>query len=355
MTDTATLYLILLLVSAAIAIQVFKYVADRWVWVVYYYQLSRWWLRTQWAAANGYAYEPSYDDYEDEYQPPILQEWPKERKQPEGLYLFEEAETGRRFGLNLASGHGGIFGMTGSGKGNTLQLIILLALLDREQPKIVVLDRKAGLDYSSFVDLKNFELFRTAEAGDTVTAGLDAQLKEMVRRNELLFKSKQRNINEYNKKFPTKKLQRILVIADEFKDFLPEQKERAEKLAAMSRAAGFTLVFSTQQPLAAHIPTGIQAQFDWRMVNRVANSKMILVATGVAKAAEVEISPVGLERGQAVRIDDLGWRLVNIPFVDTESRDAVLERIQENAAATTGTPSSIQYRPDGDIQNQSGR
>lgn len=335
MTDTATLYFVLLLVSAALAIQVFKYVTDRWVWVVYYYQLTRWWFRQQWATANGYAYEPDFSDYEDEYQPAVLQEWPAEDEQPEGLYLFEETDTGRRFGLNLAGGHGGIFGMTGSGKGNTLQLIILLALLDPEQPKIVVLDRKAGLDYSAFVDFKNFELYRTAEAGDTVTAGLDAQIKEMMRRNELLFKSKQRNIIEYNRKFPSKKLQRVLVIADEFKDFTSEQKDRAEKLAAMSRAAGFTIVFSTQQPLAVHIPTGIQAQFDWRMINRVANSKMVLVAAGVAKAAEVEISPVGLEKGQAVRIDELGWRLVKIPFVDTEGRDAVLERISDGSTNTT--------------------
>jgi hypothetical protein len=90
-----------------------------------------------------------------------------------------------------------IAGASGSGKGNTLQTIALAALAAGPQKvHLTILDGKGGVDYAFALDIDHADLYYA----DNLSAGCDAVVTEMKRRNALLMNARARNIFEYNQR-----------------------------------------------------------------------------------------------------------------------------------------------------------
>lgn len=241
------------------------------------------------------------------------------------IYTYE----GHNFGFSLEDGHGGIVGKSGSGKGNLIQLICLYVLrMGKTVAELVVLDRKAGLDYAPFVGLAGFTLYRGRGKGDSdrILSGLQTIEVEMERRLELMFASKKRNIKEYNK-IAAEPLPYVVVVCDELADFTDVHKSYIETMVAMYRATGLVLVVATQHPLAKHLSSTIQGNLSWRFICKVANKRLNLVATGAATNDEIEIDPTLVAKGEAILRDEDRWLLVQVPLLTEAWRDSLIDNL----------------------------
>jgi S-DNA-T family DNA segregation ATPase FtsK/SpoIIIE len=171
-------------------------------------------------------------------------------------------------------GHWGIFGTTGSGKGNALQHIALSALeLGPTSAQLVVLDAKGGLDYGFCDRINHAALYANKEIG----AGCKWLLEEMERRTQLLRAVDARHLDEYNRQ-AQERLPLILVIADEIADFPNDQHDAIETIARMGRAVGIVLFVATQYPTADVLTSQIQANVSNRIVFRLTSSAFSSVA-----------------------------------------------------------------------------
>lgn len=172
--------------------------------------------------------------------------------------------------------HWGVFGTTGSGKGNTLQHIALAALsLGPEKVRLVVLDGKGGVDYGFCRRIAHAQLAIRKEI-DQVAGELVA---ELVRRTELLAAVDARNVEEYHQRAPeAPRIPALVVIADELINFSKEARACLDEIACTGRAAGMNLFVAAQHPTTEVISSQLQANLANRLVFRVASSEYTRVA-----------------------------------------------------------------------------
>ncbi|HEX6290231.1 MAG TPA: FtsK/SpoIIIE domain-containing protein [Herpetosiphonaceae bacterium] len=187
--------------------------------------------------------------------------------------LLFDSDTWR--GIRIGKdGHWGVFGTTGSGKGNALQHLALAALeLGPTTAQLVVLDAKGGLDYGFCDRIAHARLYANTQIG----AGCQRVLDEMERRTALLRAADARHIDEYNAQ-AAPRLPLLLVIADEIADFTSDQHDAIETVARMGRAVGIVLFVATQYPTAEVLTSQIQANVSNRVVFRLTSSAFSSVA-----------------------------------------------------------------------------
>ncbi len=223
--------------------------------------------------------------------------------------------------------HWGVFGTTGSGKGNILQFIALAALeLGKEAVSLTVLDGKGGLDYAFCEQISHAALYYS----DNLTSGVDITLKEMDRRNKILLASGARNTQEYFKR-TGERIPLQIVIADELINFSRQDKAKLEKFACLSRAMGGVLFVATQYPTADLIPSQIQANVANRLVFRLVSSEYTGVALRRVKADNGLYEPSMIPKnkpGMAVLRRDSGIEVLGrAPELTDEHRDAWIVRL----------------------------
>lgn len=189
-----------------------------------------------------------------------------------------------------------IAGTTGSGKSVMLNGIIL-SLLYKSSPedvRLILVDPKQ-------VEFKIYEgiphLLTPRVLTDAVKAGnaLQWAVDEMERRYRLIGDASVRDIWEYNKTEAVvsgkkKKMPFIVLIIDEFSDFMMTSKKEVEdrivRIGQKARAAGIHMILATQRPTIECVTGGIKANFPSRIAFKVAgrvNSDVILGMTGAEK------------------------------------------------------------------------
>lgn len=115
-------------------------------------------------------------------------------------------------------------------------------------------------------------------------------IKEMEKRYDLLEKNSVKNIEEYNSKVEKpNKLSRILIVVDEFANFMEDKEYKADiessikRISAEARAAGIHMIISTQSPRGDVITTTIRNNLGARVGLRVPDhnaSNLILGMSG---------------------------------------------------------------------------
>lgn len=189
-----------------------------------------------------------------------------------------------------------IAGTTGSGKSVMLNGIIL-SLLYKSSPedvRLMLIDPKQ-------VEFKMYEgiphLLTPRVLTDVVKAGnaLQWAVDEMERRFRLISDACVKDIGEYNRMEAVltgkkKKMPYIVLIIDEFSDFMMTSKKDVEdrivRLGQKARAAGIHMILATQRPTTECVTGGIKANFPSRIAFKVAgrvNSDVILGMTGAEK------------------------------------------------------------------------
>lgn len=189
-------------------------------------------------------------------------------------------------------------GSSGSGKSMFLHAMIdsFIMRYSPDEVRLILCDAKK-------TEFANYEGMPYLLTGQIVT-----EAKEMIRalrwahkemeRRYCLFEAKTseggivRNIDEYNaaRKAGEAKLPRIVIIVDEYADFVTVAKRDIEEavqfLAQKSRAAGIHLVFATRRPSEKVVTGTLKSNFPTRIAFRMtkeAHSRTILDESGAEK------------------------------------------------------------------------
>ncbi len=189
-----------------------------------------------------------------------------------------------------------IAGTTGSGKSVMLNSIII-SLLYKASPedcKLLLIDPKQ-VEFMPYEGIPHLIVPKVISDITKATNALQWALDEMERRFRLIREARVKDIDEYNftpevvsgKK---KKMPFVVIIIDEFSDFIMQGKKEVEdriiRIGQKARASGIHLILATQYPTTEYVTGGIKANFPSRIAFKVAsrvNSDVILGMTGAEK------------------------------------------------------------------------
>ena len=189
-----------------------------------------------------------------------------------------------------------IAGTTGSGKSVMLNNIII-SLLYKASPddcRLLLIDPKQ-VEFTPYEGIPHLVVPKVITDVSKAANALQWALDEMERRFRLIREARVKDIDEYNftpevMNGKKKKMPYIVVIIDEFADFIMQGKKEIEdriiRLGQKARASGIHLILATQRPTAEFVTGGIKANFPSRIAFKVAsrvNSDVILGMTGAEK------------------------------------------------------------------------
>ena len=189
-----------------------------------------------------------------------------------------------------------VAGTTGSGKSVCLNTIItsLIYKSSPDEVKFIMIDPKQ-VELSMYEGLPHMVIPKVLTDPTKAVNALQWAVDEMERRFRLISEERVRNIDEYNKtekvlSRKVKKMPYIVIIFDEFADFMAVAKNEIEdkirRLAGKARAAGIHLILATQRPSTDVVTGTLKANLPARIAFKVASrvdSEVIMGATGAEK------------------------------------------------------------------------
>jgi S-DNA-T family DNA segregation ATPase FtsK/SpoIIIE len=209
-----------------------------------------------------------------------------------------------------------VVGMTDFGKSNFLRGAICSVINDLKGTKLHLIDLKSGIEFSVFKHCSSVDSYATSvsEAQDVV----DKLVKLMKQRQQIFERAGVYKIQNYNKKFPDRKMEYHLVVVDEFasmssegKDNEKEIKSKFNMLLRQGRATGIHFILSTQRPTVDSISGNLKANIGAVLCFRTANRLESRISLGEesSQAAEINI------QGRAI-YQDFEQREVQVMLLD---------------------------------------
>jgi len=189
-----------------------------------------------------------------------------------------------------------VAGTTGSGKSVCINTIItsILYKSSPDEVKFIMIDPKQ-VELSMYEGLPHMVIPKVITDSTKAVNALQWAVDEMERRFRLISDERVRNIDEYNKldkvlQNKAKKMPYIVIIFDEFADFMMVAKNEIEdkirRLAAKARAAGIHLILATQRPSTDVVTGTLKANLPARIAFKVAgrvDSEVIMGSPGAEK------------------------------------------------------------------------
>ena len=271
----------------------------------------------------------------------------RSRKYELGVALGKDIN-GSSYGADLTRmPHLLIAGATGSGKSVCLNAILACLLLHHspDQLKLVLIDPK-HVELTGYNGIPHLITPVITEV-EQVANVLQWVLREMDMRNLHFMENGVRNIQEYNRKFSSKKLPYIVVVIDELANLMMEVGAEVEnsivRLAQTARAMGIHLIVATQRPSRDVITGTIKGNLPTRIAFAVASStdsRVILDRSGAENLFGkgdmyfLSIEETQLKRLQCVYVsDDEIARIVSYwqkkPRIDTMPEDPDLVNVPQ--------------------------
>lgn len=171
--------------------------------------------------------------------------------------------------------HAIVAGATGSGKSVALSAMLCSLLMRRgpDELRLVLIDPKV-VELQPYGRIPHMLLPVVTDMGKAMAA-LRWAVSEMERRYQALAAAGCKNLASFNAKARAgERMPHIVIVVDEFADFIASQGKAAEalvaRLAQKARAAGIHLVLATQRPSVDVITGTIKANFPTRIALRVA-------------------------------------------------------------------------------------
>ncbi|WP_157843162.1 FtsK/SpoIIIE domain-containing protein [Bacillus sp. FJAT-42315] len=176
-----------------------------------------------------------------------------------------------------------VAGSTGSGKSVSLNSIVfsMMCLYKPKDLQFVFIDPKK-VEFTAFTDTMHTR--HVATEINSAADYLDELVEEMEHRYTLLSKEYAKNLKEYNEILKSEgreneTLPRIVIVFDEFADFMLQEKEFAKRIentiariGQKGRAAGLHMIVCTQSPKAEIINTTIKNNLLARLGLKVTDS-----------------------------------------------------------------------------------
>ena len=170
-----------------------------------------------------------------------------------------------------------VAGTTGSGKTIFLDDIVLSILYkaDPKKVKMIMIDPK-GVDLTFFEGVPHM-LAPVVYKKDRIIPMLDYVVTEVQKRLNWFSQCGVKNIGDYNKKYVDEPLPRILVIIDEYSEFMNDYRIDFEaivdSICSNGRIVGIHMIIATQNPTAKVMTGGIKSNFMCRASFAVVDSK----------------------------------------------------------------------------------
>ncbi|MGL6154113.1 MAG: FtsK/SpoIIIE domain-containing protein [Cetobacterium sp.] len=223
-----------------------------------------------------------------------------------------------------------VAGASGGGKSVLLNSIIINIMTNYtpEQVKFIFIDPK-------YVEMGMYEdspfLYRDIITDiETAIEVLQSLTLEMDERYKEFAKVKVKDIESYNK-ISSKKLPRIVVVFDEYADFMEEKEWREDlerslkRITQKARAAGIHIIISTQSPKSEIITTTIRNNLSARIALKVSDSN----------ASRIILDESGAEN--LLGKGDMFFKNPNegilnrlkSPYIPTEELDNILKTLKE--------------------------
>lgn len=245
-----------------------------------------------------------------------------------------------------------VAGATGTGKSVAINAIIT-SLLYKKHPaelKMVLVDPKM-VEFAPYKPLLRHYLAAMPDTDpeqvvitdcDKVINTLNSLVIEMENRYKLLMDAGVRNLEDYNEKFVSRRLNPeklvaeslhhqylpyIVIIIDEYGDFIMQAGKQVEtpiaRITQKARAVGMHMILATQRP-SVNIVTGvIKANIPTRMALRtqsIVDSRTVLDTKGAEQL---------IGRGDSLYAGNASITRVQCAFVDTPEVDAIVEHIEK--------------------------
>jgi S-DNA-T family DNA segregation ATPase FtsK/SpoIIIE len=245
-----------------------------------------------------------------------------------------------------------VAGATGTGKSVAINAIIT-SLLYKKHPaelKLVMVDPKM-VEFAPYKPLLRHYLAATPDTDpeqvvitdcDKVVNTLNSLVIEMENRYKLLMDAGVRNLEDYNEKFVSRRLNPeklvadslhhqylpyIVIIIDEYGDFIMQAGKQVEtpiaRITQKARAVGMHMILATQRP-SVNIVTGvIKANIPTRIALRtqsVVDSRTVLDSKGAEQL---------IGRGDSLYAGNASITRVQCAFVDTPEVDAIVGHIEK--------------------------
>ena len=245
-----------------------------------------------------------------------------------------------------------VAGATGQGKSVAINAIIT-SLLYKKHPaelKFVMVDPKM-VEFAPYKPLLRHYLAATRDTEDEnivivdcdkVVNTLNSLVIEMENRYKLLMDAGVRNLEDYNEKFVSRRLNPekvvadslhhqflpyIVIIIDEYGDFIMQAGKQVEtpiaRITQKARAVGMHMILATQRP-SVNIVTGvIKANIPTRIALRtqsVVDSRTVLDTKGADQL---------IGRGDMLYSGNGNITRLQCAFVDTPEVDAIVEHIKK--------------------------
>ena len=245
-----------------------------------------------------------------------------------------------------------VAGATGTGKSVAINAIIT-SLLYKKHPaelKMVLVDPKM-VEFAPYKPLLRHYLAAMPDTDpeqvvitdcDKVINTLNSLVIEMENRYKLLMDAGVRNLEDYNDKFVSRRLNPeklvaeslhhqylpyIVIIIDEYGDFIMQAGKQVEtpiaRITQKARAVGMHMILATQRP-SVNIVTGvIKANIPTRMALRtqsIVDSRTVLDTKGAEQL---------IGRGDSLYAGNASITRVQCAFVDTPEVDAIVEHIEK--------------------------
>lgn len=184
--------------------------------------------------------------------------------------------------------HGLIAGTTKSGKSNMVNNIIasFIRFIDPSDLKFVLIDLKR-MEFNHFRKIPHLlqPVIIDAETALDALAKLRAELD---RRADLLSDRNVKNLSTWNERYPAEKLERIVVVIDEFAELVSSGNKTREvtldlvkSISALGRAVGVHLIICTQTPDKTVLPRLVRNNMQWLIGGRCGDpfSSAIIIGT----------------------------------------------------------------------------
>lgn len=196
------------------------------------------------------------------------------------------------YNLDSEDPHALIGGMTKSGKSVLLNIFIvdLIRTNTPEELRLILVDPKQ-VEFTRYRGIPYLDDDGIITKKERAIEKLHALVNEMEKRYSLFAEARVNEINKYNRKV-TSKIPRIVLIFDEFADwmlddeFKREASSAVQSLSGKARAAGIHLIVSTQRPDNSVVVPILRANLGAKFALRVdseKNSVIILDEPGAEK------------------------------------------------------------------------
>lgn len=196
------------------------------------------------------------------------------------------------YNLDSEDPHALIAGMTKSGKSVLLNIFIIDLIRTNavDELELILVDPKQ-VEFTRYKNLRYLDEDGIITNKDLAIKKLHDVVDEMEKRYTLFKEANVNDLTKYNMK-STQKLARIVLIFDEFADWMLDDEfkrsasDAIQRLAGKARAAGIHLIVSTQRPDNTVVPMILRANLGAKFALRVdteKNSNIIIDESGAEK------------------------------------------------------------------------